>query len=236
MARPKSRTGRTKAKRLPRRNAAKAAKAKAPRKSVKAKRKAAGDSRKTAPRRSRLQRPLRAPKPLPAIRRGSRRRPVAPQPRLAPGRAAKRLVSAYDIDLDRTPAEFPAADAAEFPRAYRIRASRCRRHHPRQEPHHLCRVLCALAPAWLRRWRTKGSPRRHGLRAARQYAADARSPSWRADDGRRAECAQHAARCGVDRLHARSRRGEGLHRRSRIRQDRAGRAGARQGQAAAHRL
>jgi fatty-acyl-CoA synthase len=95
---------------LPRR---KAAKAQAPRKSVKAKRKAAGASGKQ-PALKQAQRPLRAPKPLPVIRRGLRRRPVAPQPRMAPGRAAKPLVNPYDVDLDRTHANFQPLTPLSF--------------------------------------------------------------------------------------------------------------------------
>ena len=113
MARSKSQRERTKAKPLPRRKAAKTAKAKAPRKSVKAKRKASGAPGKQ-PALKPAQRPLRAPKPLPAIRRGLRRRPVAPQPRMAPGRAAKPSVSSYDVDLDRTPANFQPLTPLSF--------------------------------------------------------------------------------------------------------------------------
>jgi fatty-acyl-CoA synthase len=115
MARQKSRTGKTKAARLTRRKAAKTAKAKAPRKGVKPKRKPAAASGKP-PALKPAQRALRAPKPLPAVRRGLRRRPVAPQPRLAPGRAAsaKRMVTAYDTDLDRTPANFQPLTPLSF--------------------------------------------------------------------------------------------------------------------------
>ena len=214
-----------KPKRLPRRNAAKTAKAKAPRRSVKAKRKAAGDRGKQSALKP-VQRPLRAPKPLPAHRRGLRRRPVAPQPRMAPGRGSEATGQCLRYRSRSHAGQFPAADAAEFPRAHGIGAPRHRRHHPRQEPHHLCRVLRALAPVGLGAGERGDRPRRYRLGAARQYAADARSPSRRAHDGRRVERAQHAARCGIDRLHARSRGGEGLHRRSRIRQDRAGGARA----------
>ena len=112
MARRKSRTGKTKAARLTRRKAAKTAKAKAPRKGVKPKRKPAAASGKQ-PALKPAQRALRAPKPSPAIRRGLRRRPVA-QPRLTPGRAAKSLVTPYDVDLDRTPANFQPLTPLSF--------------------------------------------------------------------------------------------------------------------------
>jgi fatty-acyl-CoA synthase len=74
---------------------------------VKAKRRAAQGAGKGLAAKP-IQQVLRAPKPLPAPRRGLRRRPAAPQPRPAPVRAApaKRPVSAYDIDLDRTPANY----------------------------------------------------------------------------------------------------------------------------------
>ena len=112
MARRKSRTGKTKATRPTRRKAAKPAKAKAPRKGVKPKRKLAAASGKQ-PALKPAQRALRAPKPSPAIRRGLRRRPVA-QPRLTPGRAAKSLVTPYDVDLDRTPANFQPLTPLSF--------------------------------------------------------------------------------------------------------------------------
>jgi len=114
MARSKSKTGRTKAKRTPPRKAAKPAKAKAPRKSksAKPKRKASASGKPSALKPA--TRPLRAPKPLPGTRRGLRRRPVAPQPRMAPGRTAKQSVSAYDLDLDRTPANFQPLTPLSF--------------------------------------------------------------------------------------------------------------------------
>ena len=107
MARQKSRTARAKAGRAKRRAPSKAAKPKSLRKgSIRvARKKAGGRTNPAAPKP--LPQPLRAPKPASAARRTLRRRPAAPQPRLAPGRiqAAKRMAaSPYDTDLDRTPA------------------------------------------------------------------------------------------------------------------------------------
>ena len=58
----------------------------------------------------------------------------------------------------------------------------------------------------------------------------------RADDGRGAQHAQHAARCRGHRLHARPCRDQGADHRPRVRQDDEGGARHRQGQAAGHRL
>jgi fatty-acyl-CoA synthase len=114
MARQKSRTGKTKPTRLTHRNSPKTVKAKAPRKAVKPKRKSAAALGKP-PALKPAQRALRTPKPLPAVRRGLRRRPVAPQPRPAPGRAAaKRMITSYDVDLDRTPANFQPLTPLSF--------------------------------------------------------------------------------------------------------------------------
>ena len=107
MTRQKSRTARAKAGRAKRRAPSKAAKSKSPRKSnTKAGSKKARAAIKPAAPKP-LPQPIRAPKRESAARRSLRRRPAAPQPRLAPGRiqAAKRMAaSPYDTDLGRTPA------------------------------------------------------------------------------------------------------------------------------------
>jgi fatty-acyl-CoA synthase len=115
MARQKPRTGKTKAKRLTRRKARKTTKGKVSRKSMKPKRKPALGAGKQ-PALKPAQRGLRVPKPLPVTRRGMRRRPVAPQPRRAPGRVAsvKQRITPYDIDLDRTPANFQPLTPLSF--------------------------------------------------------------------------------------------------------------------------
>jgi len=103
MAKKKSRTARTRAGRAKPRASSKSAKSKTARGKAKPKRKPAIRSAAPKP----LPQPIRAPKPASAARRSLRRRPAAPQPRLAPGRiqAAKRMAaSPYDTDLDRNPA------------------------------------------------------------------------------------------------------------------------------------
>jgi fatty-acyl-CoA synthase len=112
MARQKTRTRKTKATKLTRRKAPRAAKAKMVRKGAKPKRKPAASPGKQ-PALKPAQRALRALKPLPAVRRGLRRRPVAPQPRRAPG-SAKRVITVYDTDLDRTPANFQPLTPVSF--------------------------------------------------------------------------------------------------------------------------
>jgi 3-(methylthio)propionyl---CoA ligase len=102
-----------KTKRSKRRKAPVTAKAKPARKAVKPKRKAATAAGKQPAAKPAL-RPLRAPKPLPVVRRG-RHRPTAPQPRMAPGLAsAQRGVSPYDTDLDRTPANYQPLTPLSF--------------------------------------------------------------------------------------------------------------------------
>ena len=116
MARKKSRTARTKAGRVKRRATAKTAKPKAAGTSaVKARRKSASGSAKQ-PALKPMPRPLRAPKPPPALRRG-RRRPAGPQPRLTPGHVAtpkQMAASPYDTDLDRTPANYQPLTPLSF--------------------------------------------------------------------------------------------------------------------------
>ncbi len=107
MAKKKSRTARMRAGRTKRRTPLKTVKPKSLRKgAIKSRRKKAGGGIKTASPKP-LPQSGRAPKPVTAARRSLRRRPAAPQPRLAPGRiqAAKRMAaSPYDTDLDRNPA------------------------------------------------------------------------------------------------------------------------------------
>jgi fatty-acyl-CoA synthase len=78
----------------------------------KTKRKAIAAAGKQAPRKPSL-RPLRAPQPAPAVRRGQRRRPAMTQPRpaLGPKRA---IANPYDTDLDRTPANYQPLTPLSF--------------------------------------------------------------------------------------------------------------------------
>ena len=125
--------------------------------------------------------------------------------------------SPYAIGLARNAANFQPADAADLPRAGGRGLSRRTRPSCMASLHaQLCRILRARAPARLGARRARGRPERHRLGDARQHARHARMPLRRADARRRAERAQHAARCGAPRLHARSRRDEGADRRSRI--------------------
>ena len=142
----------------------------------------------------------------------------------------------YDTDLDRnaanfqplTPLTFLERAAAVFPDHPAIVHGRAAwtyaEFYARTR-----RLASALA-------KTRHRARRHGLGDARQHAGDARSALRRADDGRRAQHAQHAARCGDPRLHARSRRNQGADHRPRICHGDQGGAVARQGEAARHRL
>ncbi|MGZ9116546.1 MAG: AMP-binding protein, partial [Methylocystis sp.] len=117
MARQKARTARTKAGRVKRRAASKTTKPKSLRKSSAKTGRKKASAKVLPPAPKLLPRPTRALKPIPAPRRPLRRRAAAPQPRLAPGRipAAKRIAaSAYDTDLDRTPANFQPLTPLSF--------------------------------------------------------------------------------------------------------------------------
>ena len=105
--------------------------------------------------------------------------------------------------------QFPAADAARLSRARGRRVPGPHRHHPRAAAAHLRRVLCARAPARLGAGEARHQARRHRLGDARQHAGDAGMPLRRADDARRAQHAQHPARCADHRLLARPCRGQG---------------------------
>ncbi len=144
--------------------------------------------------------------------------------------------NAYDRDLDRNPANFQPLTplsflerAAEvFPDRLAIAHGGLRRNY--REFHARTKKLGFRArQAGLR-------ARRHGRRHARQHARNARMPLWRPDVRRRAQCAQHPPRRGLDRLHARSWRGQGDRRRPRILRGRRRGAEACRGEAAGHRL
>ena len=76
---------------------------------------------------------------------------------------------------------------------------------------------------------------RHRRGDAREHARDVRVPLRRADDRRGAQHAQHAARRGRDRLHARPRRGEGADHRPRVRRHDRGRVAEARPEADRHR-
>ena len=134
------------------------------------------------------------------------------------------------------PGQFPAADAARLSRARGGRVPAAHGHHPRPVAAKLRRVLRAGAPARLGAFQARHQARRLRVGDARQYAGHAGMPLRRADDARRAQHAQYAARCADHRLLARPCRGQGRHRRPRILQGDEGGAGAVQGQAFGDRL
>ena len=142
----------------------------------------------------------------------------------------------YDTGLDRnaanyqplTPLSFLARAAAVYPDATAIIHGAALLDLPG--------VLCAREKARIGAGAARHQARRHGLGHARQHAGHARGALRRADDRRRAQHAQHAARRRDHRLHARPCRGQGADHRPRILQGDEGRARARQGEAARHRL
>ena len=97
-------------------------------------------------------------------------------------------------------------------------------------------VLCARQKARIGAGAARHQARRHRFGHARQHAGHGRGALRRADDRRRAQHPQHAARRRHHRLHARPCRGQGADHRPRIFQGDEGRARARQGKAAGHRL
>ena len=158
--------------------------------------------------------PRRSRKPL-ARRGGS---PVrTPAPRQKP--AAKTIARGpYDADLDRNPANYqPLTPLTFLERAASVFPD-AHRHRPRQPAVHLCGVLRPRPPAGVGAGR--GTASASGDTVAVMLAntpADAGGALRRADDGRRAQHAQHPARCRRARLHPRSRRSEGADHRPRIR-------------------
>ena len=142
----------------------------------------------------------------------------------------------YDTDLDRNPANFQPLTplgfleraAAVFPDHTAIIHGPLRRTYAEFYAR-ARRLASALAKRGIKRGDTR-------LGDARQYAGHAGMPLRRADDARRAQHAQHAARCADHRLLARPCRGQGGDHRPRIFQGDEGGAGALQGQAAGDRL
>ena len=142
----------------------------------------------------------------------------------------------YDIDLDRNAANFqPLTPLTFLERAAAVFPDRPGG-DPRGAALHLCRALRPRPPPRLRARQDGDRARRHRLGDAREHAGDDRGALRRADDRRRAQHAQHAARCRDPRLHPRPCRSQGADHRPRILQGDQGGAGARQGEAAGHRL
>ena len=112
------------------------------------------------------------------------------------------------------------ADAAAVHRAQRDRLSRQHRADPWRAAAELGRDLCALPKARLGAGQGRHRRRRHGGDHGAQHPRDVRGAFRRADDRRRAELAEHAARCGDDRLHPRPQRDQGAAGRSRVPQGR----------------
>ena len=139
-----------------------------------------------------------------------------PSARPAPHKAALLSHNIYERDLDKTAGQLRAADAAAVHRAQRQRLSRPHRAGARRAPPELGRDLCALPPARLGAGEGRHRHRRHGGDHGAQHPRDVRGAFRRADDGRRAELAQHAARCGDARLHPRPQRDQGAAGRPRV--------------------
>ncbi len=89
------------------------------------------------------------------------------------------------------------------------------------DPSHLARGVRAVVPIGPRVDTDRHRSWRHGGGDAAEYSGDGRGALRHSDGRRGAECAEHAARCGLDRLHAGARRSEDHHCRPRVRPDRA---------------
>ena len=148
-------------------------------------------------------------KPLPkSARHAMMRRNRTEEPRMSQ--------SPYERDLDRNPANFqPLTPLAFLERAAEVFPDRLG-DRPRKPPPQLSRVSRPVEEARLGARQARLRARRHDRGHARQHPGDARMPLRRADVRRGAQCAQHPARRGGARLHARSRRSEGADRRSRV--------------------
>ena len=140
--------------------------------------------------------------------------------RLSRGCTVMTESSIYERDLDRNPANYTPLTPLSLIARTAYDLARAARGRPRRAPLHLGGDLRALPRGSRRRWRSAGHRRRrHGRRDAAEHAGDDRSAFRRADDRRRAQHAQHAARRRGDRVHARARRGEGAGHRHRVRAD-----------------
>ena len=144
--------------------------------------------------------------------------------------------SPYDTDLDRNPANFQPLTPLTLLERAAHGVPRPARDRARPAAAELPRVLRARAPACLGARQARHRARRHGVGGARQHAGDAGMPLRRADGRRGAQHHQHPARRRHHRLPARPRRSQGADRRPRVLHGGEGGAGARQGEAAGHRL
>ena len=125
-------------------------------------------------------------------------------------------MSVYDHDLDKNPANYqPLTPLSFLARSAAVYPSKWRSFMGAQRTNY-AQFLCPLPPAWLGTGEGRHQEGRHGFGAAGQYAGHARMPLWRADDGRRAEHAQHQARCRDHCLFAGPCGGEDTHRRQGI--------------------
>ena len=111
--------------------------------------------------------------------------------------------------------QFRAADAAELPGAHRRRLSQPCQRRLRGPRLHLVADLCALPAFCVVSRGPKHRPWRHGRGDAAEHPRDERGAFCGPDGRRRAQRAQHPARCRLHRLSARSWR----------RQDHPGRSG-----------
>ena len=144
--------------------------------------------------------------------------------------------SDYNDALPKTAANFQPLTPLVFLRTFGAHVSRPDRHCPRPAAHHLRGVLRPLPKARLRACRAWRRRRRHRLRHACQYAADARGALRSADARSGAAGHQHSPRRCGDRIPARPFRIESGDRRPRILRRHGGGAEANCRQAARHRL
>ena len=131
------------------------------------------------------------------------------------------MATPYDTDLDRNAANYQPLTPLSFLERAANGLSRTR---PRSSMAAAARPIAEFyaraQTARLGAGAARHQARRHGLGHARQHAGDARGALRRADDRRRAQHAQHAARCRHHRLHARPRRDQGADHRPRVLQGR----------------
>ena len=146
------------------------------------------------------------------------------------------MTKIYEIDLDRNAANFqPLTPLSFLERAAAVFPDKTAIVHGAQQLD-LCRALCPHPPPRLGARQGRDRARRHRLGHAGEHPGDDRGPLRGRHDRRRAQHAQHQARCRDTRLHPRPCRNQGADHRPRIRQGDQGSARAREGEAARHRL
>ena len=135
------------------------------------------------------------------------------------------------------PGELPAADAADVSGARGRGVSRPHRDHPRPAAAQLSPSSTRARAGSPRRWRKRGIGRGDTVSAMLANTPAMLECHYGVPmTGARAQHDQHAARRRDHRVPARPRRGQGADHRPRILQGGEGGAGARQGEAAGHRL